>query len=74
MLILFYGNQEFWRYSTWKEMEKDLYPHTQVQSDVYNGGWAYSTTERKWYRCDRTPCLIEDVPKRLRMLQLVLNL
>jgi hypothetical protein len=77
MLILFYGNQEYSRYSTWKELHKDLYPHTQVQSDVYNGGYVLARGNNPkvdWYRCDMTPVLLVDVPKRLRMLQLVLNL
>lgn len=74
MLILFYDNQEFYRYATWKELKVDIYPHTQVQSDVYNGGYVYKTDDHTWYRCDGMPVLIEDVPKLLRMLQLALNL
>ena len=74
MLILFYGNQEFGRYATWKELKVDIFPHTQVQSDIYNGGYVYKTDDRNWYRCYDTPVLIEDVPKHLRMLQLVFNL
>lgn len=68
MIILFYGMQEYGRYIAFKEMHKDL------PNEVYQGGYAYTTTERKWYRCDLTPVLLEDVPKRLRMLQLILNL
>lgn len=74
MFILFYGTQEFGRYASWKEMKDDIYPHTQVQSDVYNGGYVYHIEFHEWYRCDLTPVLIEDVPKIHRMLVLVLNL
>lgn len=74
MFILFYGTQEFGRYIAWNEMQKDVFPHTSVQSDVYNGGYVYATTNRAWYRCDYTPVLLEDVPKVQRMLVLVLNL
>lgn len=74
MIILFYGNQEYGRYIAWKEMKADVFPHTEVQSDVYNGGYVYQTGTREWYRCDLTPVLLEDVPKVLRMLVLVLNL
>ena len=52
----------------------DIFPHTQVQSDVYNGSYVFNTERREWYRCDGTPALLEDVPKVQRMLALVLNL
>lgn len=74
MITLFYGTQVFAQYPDKKAMSKDIYPHTEVQSEVYNGGFAYMGDERKWYRCDLTPCLIEDVPKHFQMLALVLNL
>lgn len=55
-------------------MRADLFPHTHVQSDMYNGGFVFNNITREWYRCDMTPVLIEDVPKVQRMLVLVLNL
>lgn len=73
-LVLFYGNQVYATYIARNELRKDLFPHTSVQADVYNGGYVYATNEREWYRCDFTPVLIEDVPKVLQMLQLVLKL
>jgi len=68
MIILFYGTQEYGRYIAWKEMRMD------ISEEIYNGGYVYQTGPREWYRCDLTPCLIEDVPKIQRMLVLVLNL
>lgn len=74
MITVFYGNQIFAEYLTEKEMKKDLYPHTEVQAAVYNEGYLYYSTSGLWYRPDLTPCLIEDVPKKLQMLALVLGL
>jgi hypothetical protein len=68
MIILFYGRQEYGRYIAFKEMHKDL------PNEVYQGGYVYMMTPREWYRCDTTPCLIEDVPKILRTLVLIMNL
>jgi hypothetical protein len=72
--VLFYGNQVFGEYDSWKEIRKELFPHTEIQTDVYNGGYVYVTTTQEWFRCDHTPSLIEDVPKQLQMLALVLNI
>lgn len=45
-----------------------------VPDEIYNGAYLYDATEREWFRMDRCPVLLEDVPKILRMLVLVLNL
>jgi hypothetical protein len=46
-----------------------------VGPEIYNGGYIYTTQDEPpcWYNCDFTPCLIEDVPKELRALLLILT-
>lgn len=41
--------------------------------ELYNGGYMYAKHERKWYRMDQTPLLIEDVPKELLVQVLLLT-
>lgn len=41
--------------------------------EIYQGGYVFKMSDRTWYRCDFTPVLIEDVPKELRALALLLN-
>lgn len=67
--VVFYGTQIYDRCDSTKEFKLSV-----VGPEVYNGGYVYSPESRKWYRLDLTPVLIEDVPKILRMLILVLNL
>lgn len=74
MLVLFCDNDEIGRGNTWKDIGMHTYPHTAVQSYIYNNGYIYSTGENTWFRCDITPVLIEDVPKVLQTLVLLLNL
>lgn len=47
----------------------------QVQGplELYNGGYVYVTTERKWYRMDSTPLPTTEVPKGLLVLTLLLT-
>lgn len=71
---VFFGHQIYAQYENMSAMRKDLYPHTDVQVAVYNGGHVYDSASQEWYRPDMTPVLIEDVPAELRMLHLILNL
>lgn len=41
--------------------------------DLYNGAYLYALSSHNWYRCDLTPVLIEDVPKELRLLALLMS-
>jgi len=41
--------------------------------ELYNGAYAYSQKERKWYRLDMTPVLDVDVPKELKAMLLLLT-
>lgn len=43
--------------------------------EIYNGGYTHfrdDTMGKHWYRMDSTPCLLEDVPKALRLAIMVL--
>jgi len=43
-------------------------------SEIYNGAYVYVKSPiDQWLRADHTPCLIEDVPKELRALLLIMN-
>jgi hypothetical protein len=48
---------------------------TEIGYEIYNGCYIYIKDEKppNWYRGDLTPCLIEDVPKELRALLLILT-
>jgi hypothetical protein len=74
MITVFYGYQVYGQYENdWRKLRK-LIPPT---DPVYQEAFVYSrgnNPNADWYRMDGTPVLLEDVPKRLRMLQLVLNL
>jgi hypothetical protein len=46
--------------------------------EIYSDGYVYIPTKSLrfdpgWYRVDGTPCLIDDVPKRFRALNLLLT-
>ena len=47
----------------------------QVQGDLelYNGGYVYSKSERKWFRMDMTPVRDEDVPLNLKAMLLLIT-
>jgi hypothetical protein len=66
---VFYGNQVYGEYFHWKDFRLDT-----LGPEVYNGGLYFNSHEREWFNLDGTPVLLEDVPKLLRMLALVLNL
>lgn len=44
-------------------------------SEIYNGGYLKGRNgfwkPTDWYRCDQTPVLLADVPKELRLLELI---
>jgi len=72
---LFYGTQlvaELESQETSYQMIRERFGQ-----EIYNGGYAYrpgiTGSLWKWRRCDMTPCLIEDVPKELRALALLLT-
>lgn len=70
---VFYGTQLYGEYTDLKS----IYP---LPDEVYQGGYLYDAQpytpngEVHWMRLDRTPVLIEDVPKELRAFALILNL
>ena len=78
MLTVFYGNQVYGEYLDWPHLMQDIWPNT----DLYNGGIVYDDSTRmnifsgeqttKWWRVDRTPMLIEDVPATCKAWLLIL--
>ena len=48
---------------------------TEIGYEIYNGCYIYGRDEKPtcWFRGDLTPCLMEDVPKELRALMLILT-
>jgi hypothetical protein len=69
---VFYGTQIYGEYGSWNSM----YTAISSNDDVYQGGYFYTADikDKRWFRMDGTPVLLEDVPKVQRMLALVLNL
>ena len=76
---VFYGTQVVGEYANTKEMKLDI----PVDGDIYQGGYCYLGAAHNhewavrgpgWYRIDMTPVLLEDVPKQLRTMALLLNL
>lgn len=46
----------------------------QLGGEIYNGGYLYLPSENhRWLRADLTPVLLEDVPKELRLLVLLME-
>jgi hypothetical protein len=74
-LVVFYGTQVFGEFDSWKEYHQYL-RSMEDYHEVYNGAYVHVPENKytRWYRSDKTPVLIEDVPKVLQMLALVLNL
>lgn len=49
-----------------------------LETEIYNGGYikyppGHQFFPSSWSRCDGTPVLLEDVPKELLTLELLLN-
>lgn len=73
-ILVFYAGLLYGEY-TWEEFR-----NLQVTADpeIYNGGYLYNPIDLRagvvvWYRMDGTPMLLEDVPKPLRTLVLLLT-
>ena len=65
LIHVFYANQLY--------MSVEEGRSYQLIEEVYNGGYLIGSS-RKWYRCDLTPVLDEDVPKELKTLALLMGL
>lgn len=73
--IVFYAGVVHWEFKTIGEYDRH-WRDSLIDSDIYNGGYAWYRREifgHHWYRMDGTPCLLEDVPKTLRVLVLLLS-
>lgn len=73
--ILFYGGQVVQRFEPGENVSCSYLLHTQWGSEVYNGGYIYWPSQEHngscWYRCDKTPVLLDHVPKEYRLLALI---
>lgn len=72
MLTVFYGEQIYGTYERWSDLRDAILP----DREIYNGCYVYMPNDgllRFWYRGDTTPVLIEDVPKVLRTLVLLMG-
>ncbi len=75
---VFYAGQLIGQYST-----KNFNTYkSKCGTEIYNGAYVYRQSYREhfsldysngWFRMDTTPVLIEDVPKELRLLLLLLT-
>lgn len=75
MIFVFYAGQLHEELASMKDFK-----HMQVTCDpeIYNGAYVYNPLDirsgaRLWYRMDGTPVLLDDVPKELRLLVLLLT-
>lgn len=79
MLLLFYAGKLAGEYSKWSYLRFDLtHSDTAIGQEMYHGGYVYSnqdpaTTQSRWWRCDGTPMLDEDVPLELKMQVLLMG-
>ena len=64
LLISFEDNVSF---QQWRRMLPNCWP------EVYNRGYALSTAGQEWWRMDLTPVLINDVPKEIRVMALLMQ-
>lgn len=69
-LSVFYGTQLYGEYASWCALWA-----AEHLSEIYNGAYVYDKDQplNHWFTMDGCPVLIEDVPKELRLLALVLN-
>lgn len=84
---LYYANEliKEWNFETSLRTLEDVYlgmiAHEilhRIGAEFYNGGYlrvrsAYHLRSRPWLRCDFTPVLDEDLPKGIRMLDLIMG-
>lgn len=71
MVHLFYGTQLVASFEGQDATPK--FVKNEFGQEIYDGGYIYaSEMNTKWWRCDLTPCLLNDVPKELRALALLI--
>lgn len=71
--FLFYAGQLVQEWDAGEYRNLSQYTHSTWGSEIYNGGYLWHGSLQEWYRCDLTPVLLEDVPKELLMLKLLLT-
>jgi hypothetical protein len=72
---VFYDNQLLLEFDDPKEFETWRRACCVGNPEFYNGGYVYQSwisNDRKWYRMDLTPVLLEDVPPALRAWVLII--
>lgn len=73
MFTVFYADQvhdEFDSTTMFNAWRRD---QVAANREVYEGAYIYDKTVNEWWRMDMTPALLSDVPKRLRVLVLLLS-
>lgn len=76
MFTVFYAGEvhdEFDSFSDNFKAETLKLFRTACDQEIYNGAYVHLRTTKQWYRVDGTPVLLSDVPKRLRVLVLLLS-
>jgi hypothetical protein len=75
---LFYGTQLVAELESHETSSRHI--RSRFGQEIYDGGYLYDHwyhrfkgQPRRWWRCDLTPVLLEQVPKELRALALLLT-
>jgi hypothetical protein len=60
----------------WHVHPREVLKFDPLETEIYNGGYikypeGHQLYPSGWARCDGTPVLLEDVPKELRVLELL---
>ena len=74
--FVFYGSQLAFEFKSYREYDVIRQSMYMNNYDFYSKAWIYSPAQVKdsgWYRMDGTPRQESDVPKELRMLQLLMT-
>lgn len=85
MLTVFYGNQVYGEYPDWQALHKeispsmDVYNNAVIYDDTPATEWKYRFAGSpsvsvivNWWRADRSPMLIDDVPAICKAWMLIL--
>lgn len=67
---VFYADQVHDEFETFQDLKLIRIAYDR---EIYNGAYVYHRPNGSWYRMDGTPMFLSDVPKRLRVLVLLLS-
>lgn len=75
-VLVFYAGEVLLEFDKFKEFDTWRRACIHGAPEFYNGAYVYNHDDREarhWYRMDCTPVLLNDVPKELRLLVLLLT-